>query len=141
MPIRSGQTVSIEYSVSLGDEIAVDTNVGKEPLTFVQGAHQVIPGLENAVEGMRVDEAKKVVVKPEDAYGVVDPDAFIAVGKDKVPPEAMRVGAQLRGQTKDGQPIRSQVAEVKDDTVTLDFNHPLAGKTLYFDVRILNVEG
>lgn len=140
MTVTSGKEVSIEYTLTLEDKTIVDTNVGGEPFTFVQGNQQVIPGLEKEVEGLKVGDTKKITVKPEEGYGAVNKEAFLEVDKGQLPPEALHAGAQIQGQTPDGQPLRGQVKEVKDTTVVLDFNHPLAGQTLYFDVKVLDIK-
>ncbi len=138
--VSQGKNVSIEYTLTLEDKSVIDSNVDAEPLSFVLGSHEIIPGLENALEGMRVGESKKVTVKPEDAYGLVSKDAVSEVKKEQVPQDALQVGAVLQGQSPDGQVILARVVEIKEETVLLDYNHPLAGQTLYFDVKILDVQ-
>lgn len=137
--VTSGKEVSIEYTLKLEDGTVLDTNVGGKPFTFVQGSHQIIPALEKAIEGMKVGQKKHVVVPPKDAYGEVDKNAFVEVPKEKVP-EGVKEGTYLQGTDPQGGKILVRVAEVKKDTVVLDFNHPLAGKTLYFDVKVLDVK-
>jgi FKBP-type peptidyl-prolyl cis-trans isomerase SlyD len=122
----------------LDDNQVVDSNVGKEPLTYTQGAKQIVPGVESAVEGMTVGQAKHVVVAPSDGYGERNPNAFQEVPKEKVPKD-VQVGTRLHGKDTAGRDVRPIVTEIKDNTVLLDFNHPLAGKTLFFDLRVLNI--
>ncbi|MHC4321517.1 MAG: FKBP-type peptidyl-prolyl cis-trans isomerase, partial [Planctomycetota bacterium] len=136
----TGKQVSIEYTLTLEDETVVDSNVGAEPLTFIQGSHNIIPGLENSLDGMKIGDSKQVTVKPEDAYGPVNKDAVSEVEKDQIPQESLKVGTVLQGQNPDGRVIIARVVEIKEDTVLLDYNHPLAGKTLNFDVKILAVQ-
>ena len=138
--VSSGKKVSIEYTLTLEDKSVVDTNVGSEPLSFVQGSHNIISGLENALEGLKIGDSKQVTIKPEDGYGSVDQKAIIEVSKDQVPQDALKVGAQLQGQNADGKIIHALVVEVKEQVVVLDFNHPLAGKTLHFDVKIVDIQ-
>ena len=140
MTISKGNTISIEYTLTLENKEVVDTNVGKKPLKFVQGSHEIIPGLETALEGMKIGENKQVTVPPENGYGPQNPQAILEVPIDQVPPEARRVGTVLQGKDAEGRMVHPRVAEVKDQAVVLDFNHPLAGKTLYFDVTILDIE-
>ncbi|WP_447974477.1 FKBP-type peptidyl-prolyl cis-trans isomerase [Nitrospira sp. Kam-Ns4a] len=140
MTVSSGKEISIEYTLRLEDKSVLDTNVGKEPLTYTQGAHQIIPGLEKALEGMKKGESKHVTVAPKDGYGEHDPKAFQEVSKEMIPPDALKVGTKLTGRRPDGRTVVVEVKEVKDKTVVLDFNHPLAGKTLYFDVKILDIK-
>jgi FKBP-type peptidyl-prolyl cis-trans isomerase SlyD len=107
-------------------------------LTYTQGAKQIIPGVESAVEGMEVGQAKQAIVSPAEGYGDVDQNAFTEVPKGKLP-EGIEVGTQLHGKDASGREIRPIVSAIKDDTVLLDFNHPLAGKTLYFDLKVVNI--
>jgi len=138
-PVSNGKVISLEYTLKLDDNQVVDSNVGKDPLTYKHGANQIIPGVEVAVEGMTIGQAKSVVVEPPDGYGNVNPDAVQEIPKEKVPQD-IRVGTQLRGKDPSGQEIRPIVREVRDNTVLLDFNHPLAGKTLFFDLKVLDVQ-
>jgi FKBP-type peptidyl-prolyl cis-trans isomerase SlyD len=138
--VSTGKQVSIEYTLTLEDETVVDSNVGAEPLTFIQGSHNIIPGLENSLDGMKIGDNKQVTVKPDDAYGSVNKDAVSEIKKDQIPQDALKVGAVLQGQNPEGQVIIARVVEIKEDTVLLDYNHPLAGKTLHFDFKILDVQ-
>jgi FKBP-type peptidyl-prolyl cis-trans isomerase SlyD len=138
--VTSGTQVAIEYTLKLDDQAVLETNVGSTPFTYVQGAHRIVPGLEKALEGMKIGESKQVTVQPEEGYGTVDKEAFLEVAKDKLPQDAQTVGAQLQGQNASGQSVHARVAEVKDHTVVVDLNHPLAGKTLYFDIKVLSIQ-
>ncbi len=138
--IEDGAKVLLEYTVKDGTGKVLDSSKGKAPLTFTQGQHQIIRGLEKALTGMRVGEAKKVTVKPADGYGVVDPKARMEVAKEQIPAEALKVGAPLTWRAPSGQTRPAHVTQVKEKTVVLDMNHPLAGKTLHFDVKVVSVE-
>ncbi len=138
--IEAGSKVQLEYTLTDEGGKLLDSNKGKEPLRLTEGAHQVIPGVEKALEGMHAGEAKQVTVKPEDAYGQVDPTAVAEVPKDKIPPDALKVGTELVAQDQAGDRRIVRVKEIKDSTVVLDLNHPLAGKTLVFNVKVLGVE-
>ena len=140
MPISDGKLVSLEYTLTLEDKKVLDTNVGGEPLNFTQGAQQIIPGLELALKGMKAGERKQVTVEPKDGYGVVDERRVQEIPIEQIPPQARQVGMQLEGQGPNGQVIRSTVKAVKEKVVVLDFNHPLAGKKLFFDVKVLDVK-
>jgi len=137
--VSKGKHVSLEYTLKLNDKDVVESNVGGEPMTYVHGSQEIVPGLEKALEGMSVGEKKHVAVKPADAYGEVDQKAIQEVKKSLVPEHAWKVGAELEARGPEGQSLFPHVTEVKADSVVLDFNHPLAGKTLYFDVKILDI--
>jgi FKBP-type peptidyl-prolyl cis-trans isomerase SlyD len=136
--VSKGKVISLEYTLKLEDNQVVDTNVGKDPLTYTQGANQIVPGVESALEGMAVGQAKHVVVAPSEGYGDRNPNALQEIPKQKVP-EDVKVGTQLQGKDTGGREVRPIVTEIKDDTVLLDFNHPLAGKTLFFDLKVVNI--
>jgi FKBP-type peptidyl-prolyl cis-trans isomerase SlyD len=138
--VAEGKNVSVEYTLTLDDKSVVESNVGKQPLTYTHGTQQIIPGLEKALEGLAVGDTKEVTVAPADGYGEKDPEALQEVQKKLIPPDALVVGARLQGKAPDGHMVYPRVAEIKDDTVVLDFNHPLAGKTLHFDVKILDIQ-
>lgn len=138
--VSAGKQVALEYTLKTEDKGVVESNVGKAPLLYTHGQQQLIPGLEKALEGMREGESKHVTVPPEQAYGPLNPSAVQEVKKDAIPKEAQKVGAQLQGRGKDGQVLYPRVVEVRQDTVMLDFNHPLAGKTLQFDVKVLEIK-
>jgi FKBP-type peptidyl-prolyl cis-trans isomerase 2 len=140
MKVSEGKKVSIEYTLRLDDDSVVATNVGGEPLTYTHGAHQIVPGLETGLDGMQAGETRTVTVSPEQGYGPPDPQAFQEVSKEQIPPEALNVGTSLRGHDSEGHDVRARIAEVRDASVLLDFNHPLAGKTLHFDVKVVNIQ-
>jgi FKBP-type peptidyl-prolyl cis-trans isomerase SlyD len=138
--VQDGSVVSIEYTLTDDAGKVIDTNVGKEPLTYVHGAGQIVKGLEHELNGMKAGDQKKVDVKPEEGYGLPNPQARQEVPREKIPPEAQKVGAMLMTKTADGHVLQMRVAEVKDKTVVVDFNHPLAGKTLHFDVKVKDIK-
>ena len=137
--IEDGSTVRIEYTLKDESGQVLDTNKGREPLSYKQGGQQIIPGLENALKGMRAGQEKKISIKPEEGYGPLDPKAQIEVPKEAIPPAA-KVGDRLQGRTPTGQPQVVRVKEVKEKTVVLDTNHPLAGMILHFDIKIVAVQ-
>jgi len=138
--ISDGKTISMEYTLTLEDKKVLDTNVGGEPMNFTQGSHKIIPGLETALEGMKVGESKQVTVEPEVGYGPINPQAVQEIPIENIPEEARKVGAQLQGKDGQGRMVHPRVTEVKEQVVVLDFNHPLAGKKLFFDVKILDIQ-
>jgi FKBP-type peptidyl-prolyl cis-trans isomerase SlyD len=140
MIIQEGSLVSFEYTLSLKDGTHIETTTGKDPMIYQQGKSEIIPGLESQLKGMKVGETKRIEVSPEDGYGEVDPTAFFEVSKENFPAEALVAGTPLRAEDREGKVIYMRVHEVKDTTLLLNLNHPLAGETLFFDVRILEID-
>ena len=138
MAIEQNQIVSLEYEVKDGDTV-VDSNVGGQPLVFMFGKGQIIPGLEAGIENMNIGEKGDVLVKAADAYGEYNADATQEVPKDQFAGIELSEGMTLYGQGEDGSTVQVVVKEIKDDSVIIDFNHPLAGKDLMFTVTINNV--
>ncbi|MEX2223301.1 MAG: peptidylprolyl isomerase [Candidatus Rokuibacteriota bacterium] len=138
--VENGAKVSLEYTLKDEGGQVLDTNKGGRPLVFVQGQRQIIAGLERELVGMRTGEEKKVVVEPKDGYGDVVPNAQTEVPKDAIPKEGLKVGTALTARSGSGEARPVVVKEIKEQTVVLDLNHPLAGKTLFFDVKVLDVE-
>lgn len=137
--VEAGATVGIEYTLTLSDGTQVDSNVGGETLRFEQGSGQIIPGLDKELIGMAVGDEKQVTVSAEEGYGPVIPEAFTEIPVDQLPEDAREPGAELVAQDPEGNMQQLRVHAVDGDTATLDLNHPLAGKELHFDVKILDV--
>ncbi len=138
MAINEGQIVSIEYEVRDGDKV-VDSNVGAEPLVFMFGKGQIIPGLEEGIKNMNIGEKADVLVKAKDAYGEYNPEATQEVPKEQFAGIDLQEGMTLYGQGQDGSTVQVIVKEIKPESVVVDFNHPLAGKDLMFTVTLNNV--
>jgi FKBP-type peptidyl-prolyl cis-trans isomerase SlyD len=138
--IQDGSIVSIEYTLTDESGNVIDSNAGKEPLTYIQGAGQIVRGLEQELAGLKVGDRKKVQVKPEEGYGLPNPKAFQEIPREQIPPDAQKVGAMLMTKSPQGQPLAMRVHEVKDKTIVVDLNHPLAGKTLNFDVKVTDIK-
>lgn len=138
--VKPGAVVSLEYTVSEENGKVIESNKGKEPLKFTQGEKQIVPGLEKEIAGMKVGGQKHVRVKPEEAYGTVNPKAFQEVPKEKIPADGLKVGTMLTAKSEQGQTLQVRIHEIKENTVVVDLNHPLAGKTLVFDVKVLEIQ-
>lgn len=137
--VATGKKIKMDYTLIVKGE-QLETSVGKEPLEFVVGDQSIIPGLEKGIEGMKVGEEKEIVVEPKDAYGEVDPKALKEFPKSKMPTGAdLKVGMVLEAQAPNGENFPAVIAEIKDDKVVMDFNHPLAGKQLTFKVKLLDI--
>jgi len=138
MAIVENQIVSIEYEVKDGDNI-VDSNIGGSPLVFMFGKGQIIPGLESGIVDMNIGDKAEVKVAPADAYGEYNNEAKQEVPKDQFDGIDLEVGMSLYGQGEDGGTVQVTVKEIGEENVIIDFNHPLAGKTLVFNVSINNI--
>lgn len=137
---KTGDTVTIHYTGTLTDGTEFDSSRGREPLEFELGSGQVIAGFDKAVTGMEVGESKSVTIPPEDGYGDRNEQMVHDVPKSALPDDLDPVegmGLQARGQ--DGQVFRLTVISVGDESVTVDANHPLAGKDLNFDIELVAI--
>lgn len=136
----AGQTVRIHYTGKLEDGTTFDSSAGREPLEFKLGSGQIIPGLDNAIEGMAVGESKQVAVQPAEAYGNRDEGMIQSVPMTAIPDDIRpTVGMQLKSESADGHVVRLVVTEVKEDSITVDANHPLAGRVLNFEVELVEI--
>ena len=138
--IKKGSTVSLEYTLSDEKGKVIESNKGEQPLYYVHGRNEIVPGLEKALDGMPVGGVKHITVKPEDGYGTIDAAAFREVPKENVPKEALKAGTELVASNAQGESMPVRVYEIKDKTVVIDMNHPMAGKTLVFDIKVLDVK-
>ena len=138
MQIAHHTVASFNYRLTDDSGELIDGSEG-EPLTYIHGTHSIIPGLEQALEGKRSGDALQVRLPPELAYGERDEDLVQEVPREALPAEAeIEVGVQFQAQSDEGQHILTVVG-VDGDTVRLDANHPLAGKTLHFEVQVVAV--
>lgn len=134
--VQDHMVVKLDYTLVVEDEIMESTADG-EPIEFIQGIGQIIPGLEEALYGMKVGEKKTVEIQPEDAYGIYDEDSLEVVQKDEFSEEIpLDVGTFLDLRDDEGEVLSAQIVDADEDTITLDFNHPLAGKVLTFEIEI-----
>lgn len=136
--IENGNTVKVHYTGTFENGEVFDSSVERnEPISFTVGSKQVIPGFENALMGMTIGESKKVTLAPEQAYGNVVNEMIQEIDKALVPP-TVKVGEVLTSQTEEGQ-FNVIVSEVNENTVVLDGNHPMAGKTLVFELEVVEI--
>ena len=140
MTVTKDRVVSINYTLKDDDGQVLDSSEGREPLAFIQGIGAIIPGLEQALEGREQGENLAVSLTPEEAYGEYNDELIVSVPKDRFPePEQLEVGGQVQAQTADGGVQILTVAEIGEEDVSLDANHPLAGQGLHFHVSIEEV--
>lgn len=137
---KAGDKVAVNYTGKLEDGTVFDTSTGRSPLEFVLGQGQVVPGFDEAVNGMSVGDKKTASLPPEQAYGEARDELLITIKKEEVPAEVtVEVGQRLALRAPNNQEIPVMVTEVTDAAVTLDANHPLAGKTLIFDIELVGI--
>lgn len=140
MQVNDNCAVSIHYTLTNDEGQQIDSSLGQEPLVYVHGANNIVPGLEQALVGKAEGEQVQVTVQPADGFGEINPELVQSVpreafqGVDKVEP-----GMQFGIQGPEGETQRVTVSEVGDETVTIDGNHPLAGQVLHFDVSVEKV--
>jgi FKBP-type peptidyl-prolyl cis-trans isomerase 2 len=138
--VETNSTVTVHYTGRLEDGNVFDSSMveGREPLVATLGQGQLIPGFENGLHEMSIGDKKTVEISPENAYGEYNNEMIQEVPKEQLPGD-VEVGMPLEAQTQMG-PIRFVVKEVKDESVILDANHPLAGKKLIFDLEVVNID-
>ena len=136
--VATGDQIRVNYVGRFENGSTFDSSEGHEPLEFTVGAEQVIPGFDQAVIGLKPGEACKIVVAPEDGYGAHVPEMLAEVERHLIPDsEKLVLGSMLEVGLEDGQTLEVQVVELSDAVVTLDGNHPLAGKELHFEIEML----
>src|SRR5210317_632456 len=140
MNIADKLYVAIDYTLTLESGQEIDKSPEGEPLGFIAGTGQIIPGLEKALMGRAAGDSAKLVVEPEDAYGPVKDDLFQDIPKDQFPADVeVKPGMAFEAQGPQG-PFMITVTKINDnDTITIDLNHPMAGKQLHFDVNVVEV--
>ncbi len=139
MQITSGKVVSIDYTLTNDKQQTIDSSADGEPLAYIHGSGQVIPGLEKALEGKVAGDSLQVKVAPEDGYGSLDKEKIMTIPRSRVEGVPnLKEGMQLQASGGHGAQVVT-VTRVTDDEVTLDANHPLAGEHLNFDVTIREV--
>jgi peptidylprolyl isomerase len=138
--VKKGDTVRIQYTCKLSNGTVIDSSIGGEALEFTLGRVEVIKGLEEAVAGMKVGESKTVTVGAEKAYGRRHDEWVLEVGRDKLPADwNPEIGLHYEIPREDGQSTTATVTHVSKSSVTLDFNHPLAGRELIFEINLLAI--
>lgn len=137
---KAGDTVQFHYTGTLSDGSVFDSSEGREPLSFQLGSGQIIAGLDAAINGMSVGEKKTATIPAAEAYGEHNPDARQSVPRDQLPADIpTEPGTMLQMQTPDGRAMPVVIAEADETSITIDANHPLAGKDLTFAVEIVAI--
>ena len=138
---NNGNTVSVHYRGTLEDGTEFDSSHSRgETLTFQVGSGQMIEGFDKGVVGMQIGDVKNITLEAEQAYGEHRPEGVQEVSKENFPPDfEFVIGGTVHGQGPDGQPVIAKILSEQDETATLDFNHPLAGKTLNFEIEMVEI--
>ena len=138
---KNGDIVQVDYTGTLENGTVFDTSVGGEPLNFTLGEGQMIPGFEQAVLGMKIGESKTVTIPADEAYGPYRDDLVLVVNREDLPPDLdPDVGQQLQMTRPDGGTSVGTVTNATDTTITVDFNYPLAGKNLTFEIKLVSIQ-
>ena len=138
---QKGDTVAVHYTGKLDDGEVFDSSRDRDPLEFEIGSGQVIPGFDRAVEGLEIGESREVTLKPDEGYGEPREDLVVDVDRSQFPDEEdPTVGRQVQVQVAPGQNRVATITGIEDESVTLDLNHPLAGKELTFDVELVEIK-
>ena len=140
LKVRKGDTVRLNYTCRLANGTVIDSSVGSEPLEITLGRYDVIKGLEDAVAAMKAGESKTVTVPADKAYGPYHDEWVLEVGRDKLPEDwNPEIGLHYEVPREKGQSTTATVTRVTQSSVTLDFNHPMAGKELIFEISLLEI--
>jgi FKBP-type peptidyl-prolyl cis-trans isomerase SlyD len=140
LTVENNRVVTVDYILTLENgDVVEDTHKGM-PMRFLAGHDEILPGLEDALFGLAVDDETAVTLAPDEAYGDYDPDAFEEAPVDAFPTtEPIEPGMPIGVQDESGEMYQAYVSEVRTDAIVLDFNHPLAGETLHFQVKVIDV--
>jgi peptidylprolyl isomerase len=138
---QKGDKVFVHYVGKLDDGSVFDSSINSNPLEFTIGDGSIIPGFEEAVIGLEEGQKKSFTVKPEDAYGPYYNERVIVINKSQLPPDLdPQIGDKLQGQQPDGSVVLFSVIDRNEDEITLDGNHPLAGKNLNFEIELVKIQ-
>lgn len=138
--VEDGKVVFIHFTLTNAEGDVIDSSDGNEPLIYLHGADNIVPGLEAELAGKKVGDKVKAVIPPEEGYGMREPGASQQVPRDEFPPDMeIEVGMPFHAETGDGHMLTVWVTNITPEFVELDMNHPLAGETLHFDVEIVRI--
>jgi FKBP-type peptidyl-prolyl cis-trans isomerase SlyD len=138
--IGARKVVTLDYTLKNSDGEVLDSSDGGEPLSYLHGANQIVPGLEKALEGLEVGAERDVVVPPAEGYGDSDPAGVFTIPRAAFPADlAIAPGDTFMGENDEGDALPVRVLEVRDEAILVDANHPLAGVTLHFHVAVREV--
>lgn len=136
--IENGKSIKLNYTLTVDGE-KIDSSEGKGPMTFVFGENRLVPGLEKGILGLKKGDKKSLTLTPEEAYGPANPQAVVEAPRASFQAKDIQPGMAFSASGAQGEPMTGVVKELRGDMVLLDFNHPMAGKTLTFDIEVLEV--
>ena len=140
MSVKPNQVYTITYTLTDGDGNIIEVTNKENPFSFISGINQILPKLEENVNGMLIGSKKKVTLSPEEAYGIYSDSAIQIINSTEFPEDSeLEVGMGFISESQDGQEMPFIIKKIDGENITLDFNHPLAGRTLTFDLELLNV--
>ncbi|MDR3626814.1 MAG: peptidylprolyl isomerase [Ignavibacteriaceae bacterium] len=140
MPIKSNQVITISFILKDTDDNIIEATTKEEPFSFISGGNQILPKLEENIGEMLIGSKRTVVLSPEEAYGIYDDSALQHVTRSEFPEETdIQAGMAFIADSPDGQQMPFVIKTVEGENITIDFNHPLAGQTLTFDVELLSL--
>ncbi|WP_028580009.1 FKBP-type peptidyl-prolyl cis-trans isomerase [Desulfogranum japonicum] len=139
MTIEAGKTVALHYTLRLENGKVYETTDGEEPLIYQHGTGEIVAGLEQRLEGLEKGAQDSFVIPALEGYGEVKIESLIEVPKEHIPEEAREVGSEITAVSRNGHKVKGVVYEIKKDYIVVDFNHPLAGMDLYFDITVVDV--
>src|SRR3989338_1510316 len=138
--VKQGDTVKVEYTGTFDNGTVFDTSEGREPLEFIAGTGQMIPGFDNAVIGMKIGQEKEIKLQPSEAYGDYNPQLVQEIPKEQVPiKEELKQGMVLAVTLPNGRQVPATITKVANETAAIDLNHPLAGKVLNFKLNVADI--
>jgi len=140
MHVQAGKIVCLDYTLSSPDGTTIDSSATSGGWTYVHGQTRMPPGLEKGLEGLTMGEQVRLELSPEEAFGAIDPAAFQEWPKAQIPASALYVGYMGEVAGPEGTTITFRIHAIQDDTITLNFNHPLAGERVVFDVTIVHIQ-
>ena len=137
--VKENLVVAIDYRLIVDGE-EIDSSTEREPLAFLQGHGNIIPGLESEMLGLKIGESKDVIVSPADGYGEIDEEAFMEIPSNQFPENIpVEVGTELQVENEEGKPAYARIEQIENNIALLNFNHPLAGKELHFSVKVVAI--
>ncbi|MBN1688423.1 MAG: peptidylprolyl isomerase [Candidatus Omnitrophica bacterium] len=138
--IEDGKRVTFHYILKVDGKVVEKTRKTK-PLEYVHGKGQILPGLQKSLEGHNEGDECQVTLEPKDAYGFVQAELLVQIDRAKIPTgEELKLGALITAKSESGKTITGSIRDISPEIVLVDFNHPLAGKTLHFDIKIVQVK-